>query len=124
MKHLFKWGAQYEATTGTSISFWDDPWLGDVPLRIKFPSLYTYCADQKATVAELFDGEEWNITFNRSFSNDDLVQWNNLMIDLQAAELNNADGSDKVSWALTKNKQFTTQSLYRFITHGGDLSGR
>nr|GEZ18872.1 RNA-directed DNA polymerase, eukaryota [Tanacetum cinerariifolium] len=36
---------------GTNTSFWSDPWLGDIPLKIKYPHLFSLELDKDATVA-------------------------------------------------------------------------
>nr|GEU89013.1 RNA-directed DNA polymerase, eukaryota [Tanacetum cinerariifolium] len=36
---------------GTITSFWSDPWLGDIPLKIKYPRLFSLELDKDATVA-------------------------------------------------------------------------
>lgn len=56
--------------------------------------------------------------FNRSFSEDHLELWNNLMHDFLPVSLDDSIGGDIVSVLLEKTGRFTTQSLYRFITHG------
>lgn len=122
VKHLFKWGAQYKVKNGRSVSFWEDSWLNDIPLILQYPSLYTFCRDKEATVHDCFDGENWNINFNRSLSEIDMNLWNSLMLDLQSIRVDDSEGEDEVIWALTKDKRFTTRSLYIFITHGGVIS--
>jgi hypothetical protein len=41
-------------------------WLGACPLKIQFPILFYFCGQQDKTVAEVFDGQSWDLTFNRS----------------------------------------------------------
>nr|GEW30673.1 RNA-directed DNA polymerase, eukaryota [Tanacetum cinerariifolium] len=36
---------------GTNTSFWSNPWLGDIPLKIKYPRLFSFELDKDATVA-------------------------------------------------------------------------
>nr|GEW41589.1 RNA-directed DNA polymerase, eukaryota [Tanacetum cinerariifolium] len=36
---------------GTNTSFWSDPWLGNIPLKIKYPRLFSLKLDKDATVA-------------------------------------------------------------------------
>jgi len=68
IKHLFKWGAIYQVKDGKSISFWEDIWLRDVPVKTIYPDLYSMCSQPQAKVIDYWDGTEWNIAFRRSLS--------------------------------------------------------
>lgn len=90
-------------------------------MRLQYPNLYDYCVDKQATVRKFFDGENWCIGFNRGFTEADLETWNNLMRDLQPVPVEDGE-ADEVSWGLERAGHYTTQSLCRFITHGGMTS--
>lgn len=122
VKHLFKWGAQYKVMDGRLTSFWDDSRVRDVPLRLLYPTLYACCGDQNAMVSECFNGVNWDIDFNRSFTETEIELWHAFMNDLSQATLDSSGRGDKVSWTLQKSEIFTTKSLYRFITHGSVIS--
>lgn len=122
VKHLFKWGANYKVKDGRMVSFWDDPWIGDAPIRVLYPTLYSYCNNKQSTVKECSHGENWTIDFNRSFNAYDWEQWNNLMTDLQEVKLEVSGEGDEIMWGLNKTGVFTTRSLYKFMTHGGVIS--
>ena len=66
IKDKFKWGATFKLGNGKDILFWEDTWVGKVPLRLLFPKLYGYCTNNKTTVDEYFDSGEWKIDFCRS----------------------------------------------------------
>jgi hypothetical protein len=65
VKHLFKWGAVYKVHNGEKISFWEDVWLGDVPLKIQFPTLFSFCEYHLVSVADSYDEGEWSIDLRR-----------------------------------------------------------
>jgi hypothetical protein len=67
VKHLFKWGIVYKVHNGEKVSFWDDVWVGEVPLKIQFPTLSNFCDDPIVSVAESNEGE-WSIDFRRTLS--------------------------------------------------------
>jgi hypothetical protein len=46
-----------------------------------------------------------------------LREWNDLQNRLQMVQL--TDQRDVVSWGLTPSKQFSSSSLYKFMTSGG-----
>jgi hypothetical protein len=49
-----------------------------------------------------------------------LREWNDLQNRLQMVQL--TDQRDVVSWGLTPSKQFSSSSLYKFMTSGGGVS--
>ena len=67
--------------------FWDDVWLGEIPLRLEFPKLFNYATIRSATIAEYWAGGEWIIPFRRTFGADDLVAWEQLMDKLRCVRL-------------------------------------
>jgi hypothetical protein len=40
IKHHFKKGVRFSPGAYSSISFWNDLWIGDTPLSVKFPNLF------------------------------------------------------------------------------------
>lgn len=118
---MFKWGAQYKVKDGHLTSFWHDPWLGDAPLRLQYPRLFNFCDNKQSTVRDCYDGDDWNLSFNRSLDEGDVEAWEELMANLD--QEHPTDGAaDMVSWGLEKSGMFTTKSLYRAMTHGGIIS--
>ena len=75
------------------------------------------CAHPQASVADCWDGEDWNITFQRSLTTskkdclDRLLAW----LRLSPLEV----GQDNIVWALENSKSFSTKSLYSFMTNRG-----
>jgi hypothetical protein len=51
---------------GSSIRFWEDPWLGDRPLANQYPLLYNVVRHKDQTVAHTFASIPLNIEFRRS----------------------------------------------------------
>lgn len=122
VKHLFNWGAQHKVRDGRNTLFWHDYWTGEIHLRIKYSRLYDFCQNKHTNIGDCFDGEEWTISMNRSLTEDDLGSWEQLMDDLQSALPAREARGDIVSWKLENSGQFSTKSLYRFITHGGVIA--
>uniref|UniRef100_A0A2N9EUT4 Uncharacterized protein n=1 Tax=Fagus sylvatica TaxID=28930 RepID=A0A2N9EUT4_FAGSY len=62
------------AGLGTRILFWHDHWCGDIPLKVRFPVLFSCSSSQSASVASCMysssdgAGRSWNITFIRDFN--------------------------------------------------------
>jgi hypothetical protein len=70
------------------------------PLRVCFPILFEICDNKNCSVAECARGE-WSFGFRRN--------WLGVII---------TNEPDEVSWGLSSSKTFTSQSLYKFLTHG------
>jgi hypothetical protein len=118
VKHLFKWGAEYKIKNGEQALFWEDVWLGSTPLKIQFPDLYKFCDDPEALVADYFSADGWEIGFRRTLTVGEAEQRNALLEKLQEVVIDPTH-KDEVVWVLDKSKNFTTKSLYRFITYRG-----
>lgn len=121
VKHLFKWGAIYKVENGKLCRFWQDRWIKNAPLKIIFDDLYKLVRDQDCTVADCWEDEEWSVDFKRALSIHDYDRWLELSHELSGVILNS--NPDKVIWALDSSKNFSTKSLYRFITDRG-MAGR
>lgn len=117
VKHMFRWGSQHKVGNGRVTSFWDDYWVGDTTLRLKYPNLYDICGSKCATVWDCYDGSDWSIT--RSFGETELESWNSLLADLEQVTPDILGAEDKVSWCLEKSGVFSTRSLYNFVTKLG-----
>ena len=48
----YKKGRGWKLGNGRQISFWEDVWLEECLLRVKFPAVYRICLDERISVAE------------------------------------------------------------------------
>lgn len=122
VKHLFKLGALHRVRDGQKTSVWHDTWLGNLPLKFQYPSLYDFCENKQAMVGDYLNVEVWNIDLNRCLTVDDIESWDHLMLDLYSALPAKEAGGDIVTWGLETSGMFTARSLYRFLTNGGVVS--
>lgn len=60
---------------GKKVRFWEDIWFGTSPLAAPFWDLYVIVNDKGKTVSEIWDGQQINCTFRRSFSDDLMLRW-------------------------------------------------
>jgi hypothetical protein len=67
---------------GKRIRFWQDDWLDECPLKIKFPRLFKINIKQEWSVAELND-VEWNFDFRRILGIEEVIEWEELSKDLE-----------------------------------------
>ncbi|RLN34680.1 putative retroelement [Panicum miliaceum] len=121
VKHLFKWGALFKVKDGEKVSLWEDSWVNDSPLKHQFPSLYAFCEDPLATIADCWQDGEWDVNFRRTFSEEDMQLWEELLTVLHGVAMDSSQ-SDEVMWMLDKSRSFATKSMYRFLTFGGVTS--
>lgn len=66
VKHLYKWGAEHIVHTGDRVRFWHDTWLGSVPLKIQYKSIFEIARTPDAMVKELWKEDGWDISLRRS----------------------------------------------------------
>jgi hypothetical protein len=118
VKHLFKWGAIFKDGNGVNCQFWQDCWLLQVPFKIAFENLYKMARDPFCSVADCWVDQEWYVDFRRTLSSGEFEEWESLLRLLQQVCLND-DCIDSVIWVLDKKGQFSTKSLYRFLSNRG-----
>ena len=62
----------FELGNGAKLSFWEDAWCGETPLRLAFPSLFAISGSGEAKVEEVWEGLEveggWIFYFTRPFN--------------------------------------------------------
>jgi hypothetical protein len=98
---------------GTNTRFWDDIWVGDKPLKDKYPTLYNIVRDPHASVAKVLATSPLNISFRRALVDNKLVQWFHLVAQISHVQL--VQGSDHFKWSLTKSGLFTVHSMYQHL---------
>lgn len=54
-------------SNGRGTSFWKDRWIGDKPLALAFPRIYSISSQKEATVGDLWNGAEgWILNWRRT----------------------------------------------------------
>lgn len=101
-------------------SFWEDIWVGEVPLKLLFPKLYDYCRNKECTVGECWQMGEWTMNFRRSLKREEADQWEELLEMIKETNIN--DQHDRITWVLEKSGQYTTRSMYRMLAHRGVIN--
>lgn len=92
-----------------------------VPLKIAYESIYKMVRDPMCMVADCWDMDSWYMDFKRTLNSREYDLWLNLVESIQDKEPR--DGvPDSVLWRLNKNNQYSTKSLYRFLTDRGSSS--
>jgi hypothetical protein len=118
VKHLFKWGSTFKIGDGSLCRFWEDCWIQNVPLKILYSDLYNLARDPNCYVCDCWEDGVWGVEFKRCLSVQQYDRWLGLLNMLNDCSLID-NRADSVLWALDKKNQFTTKSMYRFLTDRG-----
>jgi hypothetical protein len=110
IKNHFRTGVRFSPGADSKLSFWNDLWVGEVPLRVRFPSLFQKSSDTDLSIALAYSEEGWRIPFRRSLDQNDLQNWRELCNLVEDIDLPNAP--DSISWHLDSSGKFSTRSLY------------
>ncbi|WVZ49107.1 hypothetical protein U9M48_000488 [Paspalum notatum var. saurae] len=98
---------------GTQVRFWEDKWLGDQPLKYKFPSLFNIVWKENATVAKVLSSLPPNLSFRRALTGNKLTEWYNLVLRTMNVDL--TEGNDVFRWKLHSNGSFSVRSMYKHL---------
>jgi hypothetical protein len=67
----FKRHFRFDPGVGSKISFWEDAWCGESPLKGTFPGLFNIARFREASIADNMEHAngfiQWNIVFTRLF---------------------------------------------------------
>lgn len=91
-------GRIVKVKSGLQTRFWEDPWIGECPLKIEFDKLFQICSEPNASVADIQRGGFWVISFRRSLYPEELEKWHELQTILEEVHL--VEGRDEITWAL------------------------
>ena len=62
----------FELGNGARLSFWEDAWCGETPLRLAFPSLFAISGSTEAKLEEVWEGlgveGGWSFDFTKPFN--------------------------------------------------------
>jgi hypothetical protein len=106
----------FKVGDGTSVRFWEDVWLGNVPLSQQYPSLYNIVQHKNVLVSTVLAQTPLNITFRRSLNEPKYIEWLHLCQRLMAININSEP--DKFVWRLTDSGLFTVKSMYLDYMNG------
>ncbi|KAE8687812.1 Beta-adaptin-like protein A [Hibiscus syriacus] len=113
--------------SGKSISFWNDFWVNNLPLKIQFPRIFALSNNKRGKVADFgcFDanGWVWNVQTRRSLCDWELDQWIELMAALNCFNLSDSM-KDFLSWSGKGDGLFSVKSYRMALSNsqGGGFS--
>jgi hypothetical protein len=117
VKDQFLQCGRFKVHDGTEISFWDDNWVGDQPLKLVYPNLYQLSRKKHVTVADVLSSIPLNMSFRRALSGHNLQSWYGLVEKVLATRL--TDAKDVFIWNLHKSGIFSTRSMYMALISNG-----
>jgi hypothetical protein len=113
VKDIYLAGRKISLNNGSIVRFWKDSWGNNQPpLCDGFPGLFEICQLQDCTIKDFAEAELY-MPFRRRLHDTLLDQWNEILRRFNDLHLNEED--DDISWNFTKNKIFSTKSVYEFL---------
>jgi hypothetical protein len=122
IKDHFKLGVRFHRGASSKVSFWNDLWVGEVSLRVRFSALFQKISDSDLTIAQVYSEEGWRIPFRRSLDQNDLQAWRELCAiveEIDLAQIGSPGTSSPLATSLqdlcilrcAKNQRFLSQSI-------------
>jgi hypothetical protein len=66
VKEHFLEHSSFNVHDGSQVRFWEDMWVGNLPLKFQYPSLYNIARKKHIKVATVFSSTPLNISFGRT----------------------------------------------------------
>lgn len=116
-KEVLLKGLEIFTENGKLISFWCDMWVGNSPLREKFPRLFRASLLPNASVADMgsFVNNEWiwEIRFRRGLFEWDKDSFENMLICINQVKICH-NKEDRLVWKEDSKGVFLSRSFYNF----------
>ena len=119
VKAVFFNRTKFIVGNGTTTRFWEDTWLGETPLALQYPSLYSIVQRRDAYVAMIMQSIPLNIHFRRTLVGNRWEAWLHLVSRLMDVQL--SQWPDQLCWKLTRNGEFTVKSMYLDVINSSSI---
>jgi hypothetical protein len=117
VKDTFLGFGSFKVKDGSQTRFWIDTWLGNKPLKDRFPSLFNIVRRKQDSVAHILSSSPLNISFRRNLVGMNLRDWHRIVTSLQDVNLH--DERDVFLWALHSSGNFSVNSMYATLINNG-----
>jgi hypothetical protein len=107
----------FKIKDGSQTRFWYDTWLGDKPLKDKFPSLFNIVRSRQDSVAQVLRSVPFNISFRRNLVGANLRAWHRIVASVH--DINLSEQRDVFVWSLNASGTFTVKSMYVALINNG-----
>jgi hypothetical protein len=108
VKSLFLERGRFRVHDGAQTRFWEDRWIENEPLMVKYPSLYNIVRKKHALVAQMLSTTPLNVSFRRALVGENWDQWINLVESILTVNL--TEHKDTFIW--TASKSFLVKNMY------------
>jgi hypothetical protein len=106
-------GYRWKIGNGKSIKFWEDIWFGNSPLAVQFWDIYFVSNQQTQIVSDIWDGQQIRGTFRRTFSEEMMIQWQELLV--IANTISFSEDKDQLIWQYETNGVYSSSSMYSLV---------
>jgi hypothetical protein len=79
VKDFFTKLGHFNVKDGSQTRFWVDTWLGNKPLKDKFPALFNIVRRKQDSIAIVMSSPLLNISFRRNLVGANLSNWNRIV---------------------------------------------
>ncbi|XP_060209904.1 putative ribonuclease H protein At1g65750 isoform X3 [Lycium barbarum] len=111
MKDDFFQEVSFRIGNGTSVKFWKDKWLLNIPLKDSHPRLFLIATEPDSTVASNRDGNIWDIRFRRNLQDWELGEIFDLFKSLERFPVN-SQTPDSLKWGESSKGVFSVKASY------------
>jgi hypothetical protein len=87
IKDTFMGFGSFKVKDGSQTRFWVDTWLGNKPLKNKFPALFNIVRKKQDSVAQVLSSSPLNISFRRNLVGANLRDWHRIVASLHDMNL-------------------------------------
>ncbi|KAK1266001.1 hypothetical protein QJS04_geneDACA000727 [Acorus gramineus] len=101
-----------------TIRFWEDVWLGEAPLRFRFPSIFQIAVVREGLACLFWQGRGdsgyWEMRVRKNLNDDEVDDYLNLLEELHGAQVEGAR-ADNIVWKPTLATGFSVKSGYSWV---------
>lgn len=109
---LMQTRTSFKVGNGLKVSFLNDKWIGNAPLKKLYPDLHSLCQQQEATVAEMWAGPAWNLNLKRHLNDWEMRSIASFYSTM--ADFNNlVEERDILVWQKDSTGIFSVSSTYK-----------
>jgi hypothetical protein len=106
VSNAVKFGYKWHVGNGKSIRFWKNIWFGNSPLLPNF-GIYIFASNQQnKTIFELWNGHEIRGNFRRTFTDDMMIQWQELLEVARSISFSNEE--DQLIWQYNSSEVYSS----------------
>ena len=117
VKDTFTGFGSFKVKDGSQTRFWFDTWVGNKPLKDRFPALFNIVRRKQDSVAQVLSSSPLNISFRRNLLGANLRDWQRIVNSLR--DLNLHEERDIFVWALHLSGSFSVKSMYATLINNG-----